>query len=132
MSESQDSGLGGAHRVCRGIVPHCSAGHFWGPVSLQKHTAQAQAVWNWLQIPPGLLPSGEGPHPLCGVGCGGLPGWLCFPVVADALEGLQIPVGTHNQPAGWKQAWAVPHLTLRHTGLLTSARSPMGIRVTPT
>ena len=27
-----------AHRVCRGIVPHCWAGHFGEPVSLQEHT----------------------------------------------------------------------------------------------
>ena len=120
-----------AHRVCRGIVPHCWAGHFWEPVSLQEHTPQPQAVWNQLQIPPGLLPSGEGSGPLCGVGCGGLPGRLCFPVVVEALEGLQVPVGAHNQPAGWKQTWAVPHLTLGHTGLLTSAHSLMGTRVTP-
>lgn len=69
-------------------------------VILAKWPPSASCIWSHgkptptgcsrLQVPPALIPSRKAPQPLCQVRQRlGLP----------ALEGLQVPVGTHNQPA---------------------------------
>lgn len=91
-----------------------------------------QALLRWsgsnLQIPPGPLPWREIPSPLGCVGCRGFPCQPCLPV-AETLEGLQVPVGAHDQSAAWKHQqelcvlhqtpkWG-PHLLFGHKCLLT-------------
>lgn len=86
--------------------PESTEGLF--PAVWQEHQALLEArelvrAHTNLRVPPGLLPSREIPSPLWCVGCRGLPCCLCFLVVVEALEGLQVPVGAHDQPAVWER-----------------------------
>lgn len=62
----------------------------------RKHRPQSG-----LQFLPGWVPSRDIPRPLGKVRQGGFASRLCLPVV-EALEGFQVPVGAHDQPAAGK------------------------------
>lgn len=80
--------------------PKAQAPCCMGVLTLAKWPPSASCMWSHgklvptgcssLQVPPALIPSSKAPQPLCQVRQR-----LSLP----ALEGFQVPVGAHNQPA---------------------------------